>query len=179
MVEGGELGLLQKDDIAALCEFGKEQFTLTFGHLYTKEDLESYLRDAYSVEIHIGWLNDDNYRIWVYKNGDKHILGYVLCGTCNLPLENVDSEVSDRSRCGEVKRLYIAPSQFGSGLAPELMRVAMSWLTQEFDQVFLGVYSENFRAQRFYNKLGFKKVGEYGFPVGDHVDREFIFQYAR
>ena len=44
------------------------------------------------------------------------------------------------------------------------------------DAVQLSVYSENHGAQRFYERYGFTKVGEYGFPVGKTVDHEFILK---
>jgi len=37
-------------------------------------------------------------------------------------------------------------------------------------------YAQNVGAQRFYGRYGFKKVGEYGFPVGKTVDHEFILK---
>jgi RimJ/RimL family protein N-acetyltransferase len=41
-------------------------------------------------------------------------------------------------------------------------------------QFYLGVFSENHRAQRFYARNGFAKVGEYQFPVGAQMDDEDI-----
>mgnify|MGYP001551852877 CR=1 FL=1 len=42
--------------------------------------------------------------------------------------------------------------------------------------LWLGVWSENFGAQRFYARYGFEKAGEYLFPVGDTNDLEFILR---
>jgi ribosomal protein S18 acetylase RimI-like enzyme len=44
--------------------------------------------------------------------------------------------------------------------------------------LYIGVWSENFGAQRFYGRLGFTRIGKYGFPVGDHIDQEFILRRA-
>ena len=44
---------------------------------------------------------------------------------------------------------------------------------------WLGVWSGNLRAQRFYRRYGFEKAGEYNYPVGKVVDREFIFHRPR
>ncbi|HWU15100.1 MAG TPA: GNAT family N-acetyltransferase, partial [Caulobacter sp.] len=38
------------------------------------------------------------------------------------------------------------------------------------------VWSENFGAQKLYGRLGFEKVGEYHFPVGETRDLEFILR---
>jgi ribosomal protein S18 acetylase RimI-like enzyme len=42
--------------------------------------------------------------------------------------------------------------------------------------IWIGVWSENLGAQRFYARRGFEKVGEYGFPVGKTLDHEFILR---
>jgi diamine N-acetyltransferase len=53
----------------------------------------------------------------------------------------------------------------------------MAWLLAEGPRdIWIGVWSENYRAQRFYERHGFLKVGEYGFPVGGTLDHEFILR---
>ena len=42
--------------------------------------------------------------------------------------------------------------------------------------LWLGVYSENEGAQRFYARYGFEHAGEYEYPVGEARDREFIYR---
>lgn len=57
----------------------------------------------------------------------------------------------------------------------------MEWAMNYFrsintDEIYVSVFSENPRAIRFYQKYGFEKIGEYGFPVGDQVDLEWIMR---
>ena len=53
----------------------------------------------------------------------------------------------------------------------------MDWMTEQSPpDLWIGVWSENLGAQRFYARRGFQKVGEYGFHVGRTVDREFILR---
>ena len=42
--------------------------------------------------------------------------------------------------------------------------------------IWLGVWSGNDKAQAFYAKRGFAKVGEYRFRVGETLDHEFIMR---
>lgn len=52
---------------------------------------------------------------------------------------------------------------------------ALQWLeAQGGTPLYVGVWSQNLGAQRFYRRYGFHQVGEYGFRVGETVDREFI-----
>ena len=46
------------------------------------------------------------------------------------------------------------------------------------DAVQLSVFSENFGAQRFYERYGFKKVADIDFWVGNHRDDEFLYELA-
>ena len=58
-----------------------------------------------------------------------------------------------------------------------LLEAALEWLGERGrTPVYLGVWSENDGAQRLYGRYGFEKVGEYDFPVGDQLDREFILK---
>ena len=76
---------------------------------------------------------------------------------------------------GEVQRLYILRGHQGGGHGTTLLRTALEWLERDGPRtLWIGVWSENYGAQRFYARHGFEIVGEYSFMVGDHADREFI-----
>ena len=53
---------------------------------------------------------------------------------------------------------------------------SLDWLEKPGRMLWIGVWSENFGAQKLYGRLGFEKVGEYEFPVGGTRDREFILR---
>jgi diamine N-acetyltransferase len=55
----------------------------------------------------------------------------------------------------------------------------MAWLEAAGSRdLWIGVWSQNYGAQRFYARHGFEKIGEYDFPVGGTLDREFILRRA-
>lgn len=75
----------------------------------------------------------------------------------------------------EIYRLYLLEGHHSKGIGHALMLAAIEYAkAQNASEMTLGVYSENIRAQTFYGRYGFKKIGEYEFIVGDHSDREFI-----
>ena len=55
---------------------------------------------------------------------------------------------------------------------------ALGWLGERYGEApqWIGVWSENLRAQSLYRAYGFEKAGEYIFPVGETQDLEFIFR---
>ena len=157
-------------DAQVLSGIGARTFAETFGHLYPPDDLARFLEDAYSVERTRADLADPAKAAWLVER-DGEAIGFALAGPCALPHPEVTPD------CGELKRLYFIKEAQGGGLGARLFAETMAWLQREKPRsVWIGVWSENHGAQRFYARHGFVKVGEYGFEVGGTVDREFILR---
>ncbi|HEY9236064.1 MAG TPA: GNAT family N-acetyltransferase [Phenylobacterium sp.] len=157
-------------DAAVLAELGARTFSDTFAHLYAPEDLEAFLADAYSLKRTGADLANPAKALWLVEAGGEAI-GYALAGPCDLPHPEVTPA------CGELKRFYLLKDWQGVGVGGRLFAEVMAWLEREGPRdIWIGVWSENFGAQRFYGREGFSKVGEYGFRVGRTVDREFILR---
>lgn len=158
------------DDAQTLSALGSRTFVETFAHLYDPADLQAYLAEAYGLERTRKDLADPAKASWLVE-ADGVAIGYALAGPCGLPHD----EVTPSS--GELKRIYFLQGHQGGGLGKRLFAEVMDWLQKDGPRdVWIGVWSENYGAQRFYERHGFEKVGEYGFPVGKTVDREFILK---
>lgn len=158
------------DDIQTLAEVGRATFTETFGHLYPPEDLETFLNAAYGTDYLAEALADPGRALWLVEQ-EGQAVGHALAGPCDLPHPAVGPGAL------EVKRLYLRKSVQGGGLGARLFETILAWLDRDGPQdLWLGVWSDNHGAQRFYRRYGFAPVGEDGFPVGATVDREFIFR---
>lgn len=155
------------DDAETLVALSTDTFTETFGHLYAPEDLETFLDSAYDLDKHKKLLADPDYGVWLLEDGDDSV-GYVLAGPCGLPHDDVQPDDQ------EIKRLYVRSTHQSSGYGAHLMDTALNWIGDK--TVWLGVWSENYGAQRFYERYGFGEVGEYFFEVGEHRDQEYIFK---
>ncbi|MDB5496298.1 MAG: histone acetyltransferase [Phenylobacterium sp.] len=157
-------------DAAALAAIGARTFGDTFGHLYPAADLERFLAEAYCLESTLADLADPAKAAWLVEAGDE-VVGFALAGPCTLPHAEVTPD------CGELKRLYLLKPWQNGGLGARLFAETIAWLQAHGPRtVWIGVWSENHGAQRFYARHGFEKVGEYGFQVGDTVDHEYIFR---
>jgi GNAT superfamily N-acetyltransferase len=158
-------------DASALAEVGRDTFVETFAHLYPAHDLAAFLAQAYTPDAFAGYLGGDEHGLWIAELDDR-ALGYVQAGPCTLPHPEVTPD------CGEVKRLYVRQETQGSGLGTLLLAVALNWLDAPGRRLWIGVWSQNFGAQRLYARHGFERVGEYQFPVGRTLDDEFILSRA-
>lgn len=157
-------------DAETLSAIGARTFADTFGHLYPPEDLEPFLAEAYGLQRTLADLADPTKASWLVE-ADGQAVGYALAGACGLP----HAEVTPA--CGELKRIYLLQGWQGGGLGRRLFGEVMAWLLDGGPRdIWIGVWSENHGAQRFYARHGFEKVGEYGFPVGRTVDHEFILR---
>jgi ribosomal protein S18 acetylase RimI-like enzyme len=157
-------------DAETLAAIGAATFTETFGHLYPAEHLATFIAEAYDVGRTRADLADPAKASWLVDAGPETI-GYASVGGCALPHPEVTPA------CGELKRIYLKGAWQQSGLGARLYAEALAWLERGGPRtIWLGVWSENLKAQKFYARHGFTKVGEYGFHVGDTVDREFILR---
>lgn len=157
------------DDDDALASLSAATFTETFGHLYPPEDLQEFLDRTCTPRACREVLEQATSGVWLAVHEDAGPIGFVHAGRCKLPVQNPEP------RAGEIKQLYVLARYQNLHLGTKLMDIALDWLAGEgFTPIYIGVWSQNHGAQRFYARYGFSKVGEYGFPVGKTVDREFI-----
>ncbi|WP_161829842.1 GNAT family N-acetyltransferase [Steroidobacter agaridevorans] len=159
------------EDAVVLAELGGATFTETFGHLYPPEDLQEFLTRSHTPESWARTLGDPNRGVFVVEHPSGRKIGFIVVGACKLPVENLEAQ------SGEIQQLYVLAEFHNLRLGRRLMDLGLEWLaSQGRAPLYIGVWSENYGAQRFYERYGFSKVGEYGFPVGKTVDREFILK---
>ena len=157
-------------DAPVLSSLSVDTFTETFGHLYPPEDLAFYLALAYAPESQAELIADPAYGVWLAER-DGRAIGYAVAGPAGLP--HPDVAQGD----GELKRLYVLASHQNGGWGGRLFDEAERWLLRDGPRtLWVGVWSENLGAQRFYARHGFAKVGTYEFPVGRVRDLEFILR---
>jgi diamine N-acetyltransferase len=157
-------------DAEALAELGARTFTETFGRLYPPQDLAAFLAEAHAPARVAQDLADPAKAAWLALVEGRPV-GYALAGPCDLPHPDVTPH------CGELKRLYLLAQHRNAGLGRRLFAAAMDWLQAHGPRtVWIGVWSENHGAQRFYAREGFERVGDYGFRVGASLDHEYILR---
>ncbi len=160
-------------DLECLVAIGRDTFTEKFAHLYTAEDLETFLAAAHSREWYDAAIADPSVGVWLIRDKEAdegaNVAAYGVCGPNALPIKR------PTPKAAEIKRVYVRDAYQNKRLGRRLMDVMLDWLDEMgLHPVYVGVYSDNRSAQRFYGAYGFVKVGEYEFLVGRHRDREFI-----
>lgn len=158
------------DDAQALSTLARATFVESFGHLYAREDLDAFLDEAYAIDRQATILAHPDYAVFLL-DADGRAVGHCAAGPCGL----LHPEASPAD--GEIKRLYVLAEAQNGGQGRRLMDAALAWLERDGPRrLWIGVYSENVGAQRFYARYGFEKVGTYEFAVGRVRDLEFILR---
>jgi ribosomal protein S18 acetylase RimI-like enzyme len=102
-------------------------------------------------------------------DGPDRLRGYTMLAFDPPPLEG------DWRRPLEVKRIYVEPASHGTGLAQELMDVAVQRARQGgHDWIWLGTNEQNERALAFYSRAGFQVVGRRTFSVAHSIECDFV-----
>lgn len=158
-------------DASALSELAVSSFTDTFGHLYSAENLNLFLAQTHSLAAVTQELLSPMRRFRVAEESGRMVAYCKLGFDHTLPLDLPGRKVM------ELKQLYIRSSHFGTGVADNLMEWAIETASnQNMDDIVLSVYSDNPRAQRFYQRYGFVHAANCFFMVGAHRDDEFLYR---
>lgn len=160
-------------DIPALVALSRASFTDAFGHLYAPSDLAAFLDEHRAPEKFAAYVASPDVAVIVAEEGDA-LLGY--CVTYFEAHFDERPEPHPEKSC-VLSQLYCAQEATGRGIGAafveEVFRTARE---RGCDAVQLSVYSENFGAQRFYERYGFTKVADIDFWVGNHRDDEFLME---
>lgn len=160
-------------DVPALAALARESFVAAFGHFYKPEDLAAFLAEYRTPERYRAHLADPPTLVQLAEV-DGRLAAYCLIVRGELHDEQPEPRPE---RPVFLSQLYCDAEATGAGLGAMLMEWAIAasraW---GGDAIQLSVFSENFGAQRFYQRYGFAKVADIGFWVGNHRDDEFLYE---
>jgi len=138
-----------------------------------RENIDQFCATRLSPESFEAYLFDPQIRIW-FANEEVELTGYVM-SVSGEPDDPVVAKAVSARPTVEISKIYVRVSAHGSGVAQQLMSVAVEEAKAEGAQsVWLGVNQQNERANTFYERSGFLVVGERRFQVGDSREEDFV-----
>jgi ribosomal protein S18 acetylase RimI-like enzyme len=160
-----------RKDLQLLVEMGKRTFYETFAAENNPEDMANYLGEAFSEErIQQELLILESVFLLIQDTPEAVLpLGYArLVGESLLPGMPMAEPI-------EVSRLYLEAAAIGQGYGSQLMQACLDYgMQQGFQTIWLGVWEKNFRAQRFYERWGFRRVGSMPFQLGRDIQTDWV-----
>lgn len=134
------------------------------------EDMHAYISEAFSVEQTRRELADSNATFFIAEI-DGAMIGYA-----KLQERTTEECVADKNPI-ELSRLYILQEFHGQGIAGKLMDECFATAKEKnYQTMWLGVWEHNLRAQRFYEKLGFRQVGNHVFQLGSDAQIDWVME---
>lgn len=159
-------------DAESLMPLAIEIFNDTFAShpLNKPEDMQAYIAEAFSLEQLQNEFSDKNTVIFIAEIEEK------MVGYAKLHEHSTEACVSDDDPI-ELQRLYVSKDFHGLGVAGSLMNKCFAEAqSKNYQTLWLGVWEHNYRAQRFYEKLGFKKVGTHIFVLGSDPQTDWVME---
>lgn len=158
---------------AQLAEMGRRMFHDTYATQNRPEDMAAYEAATFGPDLQMAELQDPD-TIFLLAQMVQEVVGYAklkLHSTLGLHPEKTPEERL------EIERLYVAEDWIGTGLGASLMRRAIEEARQQGCRaVVLGVWEHNHRAREFYQRFGFKQIGEHAFTIGTDVQNDLILR---
>jgi len=160
------------DDAKLLTDLSYTTFWDAFAHhpKNAPDDLAHYMRQAFSIEQISEELADERNIFLVAHIGEKP------AGYAKLIIESREDGIT-AERPIELSRLYSHQEYLGKGVGQNLMDACFELARAGgHDVMWLGVWEFNPRAQRFYEKNGFRSVGKHTFQLGSDPQTDLLMQ---
>jgi len=159
-------------DAPQISVLGAHTFTTSFGYSLPAVDLKAYLESAYSIPSISSDIANPNITTIVAcpALSPEIVIGFsqLTRGTSEPCLEGYEKIV-------ELQRLYVSPDFHGGGVGRMLVESVERVAREEgFVTMWLGVWEDNFKAQKVYERIGFAKVGSHDFVMGSCVQTDWI-----
>lgn len=162
-------------DAAAIAACAQDCFMATFGHIaYPPGDREAFLHDRMSPERYARDLADPARALRIARATDGTVAGFINLGPNDLPMPTGEPP---RAQTFELDQLYLRPAAQGTGLADHFMAFAHAEaVARGFTAMYLSVFIDNVRAQRFYTRHGYVEVGKNPYRVGNTIDDDRVWR---
>lgn len=149
-------------DLTTLQAIAAESFTATFAPYNDVRSITEYVVNNYQLPTLQAEVTAPTSATF-FLEGNGQPLGYLKLNWGPAQTEpNFPGAI-------EIQRIYLLPAVWGQGLGHHLMDFALTYArTHHFNQIWLGVWQKNERAQHFYARYGFQPVSTHCFWMGDH-----------
>jgi ribosomal protein S18 acetylase RimI-like enzyme len=158
------------NDLAVIQQVGQETFFETFVQSNTEADMKKYLAESFNDEkVKAELANPDSLFFIAWEEGNP--IGYLKVNTGNAQTDLQDVNAL------EIERIYVKSAYHGKKVANRLYEKALE-VAQSLQKsyMWLGVWEENPRAIRFYEKNGFVAFDKHLFMLGDDEQTDILMR---
>lgn len=158
------------EQVELLQAISRQTFFDTFGADNSEEDMADYLDQAYAREKLLAELeNPASFFFFAWQK--DHVVGYA-----KINIESAQTEEMSPNAL-ELERIYVKSDSKHQGIGSQLFQQTLQ-VAKELGKtkVWLGVWEHNQAARHFYQKLGFRQIGEHIFQLGQDAQRDILME---
>ncbi|ALO68336.1 hypothetical protein AS189_05140 [Arthrobacter alpinus] len=165
-------------DAPALAELAALTFPLACPPSSPKAEISAFVQAHLGPDTFAAYLADPLRVIFVAEDKAPLSSDRLLAYTMLVDTPPADADVAvlvSAPDAIEFSKCYAHPDTHGHGVGTSIMAASLDWIaSQGRQQTWLGVNSENERAQKFYRKHGFAVVGTRSFQLGKQIEHDYV-----
>ncbi len=143
---------------------------------HTTDEAKAAFIAAHLSEASFTRYLDDPARVIFGAESEGALAGYTMLVTGEPTDADVAAAATLRPTV-ELSKCYVHPGAHGAGVASALMAERLAEAAASGPRgMWLGVNQLNARAQRFYGKHGFTRVGVKRFLVGERYEDDYVYE---
>jgi diamine N-acetyltransferase len=159
-------------EVEMLVELAARTFYDAFAATNTPENMRAYMASTFTIEQMTTELHDPH-STFLLAELEGQPVGYAKL------LRGAAPECVSAQPAVELVRLYVEQNVLGAGVGAALMQACLAAARRAgFQSIFLGVWEHNPRAQAFYRKWGFERVGQHVFQMGAEAQTDWWMMRA-
>lgn len=162
--------LVSIEDYKSVQLIGRETFYETFAESNSEEDMQKYLSDSFSDNQVKAELSNKESLFFIAWE-DNTPIGYL-----KINIGEAQTELQDPLAL-EIERIYVKATHHGKKIGQKLYDKAFEIAEQTNKKsIWLGVWEENPRAIRFYEKNGFVAFDKHIFRMGKDEQTDIMMR---
>ncbi|REA58084.1 GNAT family N-acetyltransferase [Dyadobacter luteus] len=158
------------EDLASILQIAKETFFETFAPHNSQEDMEQYAQDKLTLGKLQGELLNPDSQFYILSDAGRAV-GYL-----KVNFGSAQTELHDEASM-EIERIYVKSEYHGKKLGQLLYDKALEVAAGSgVTYIWLGVWEENAKATRFYEKNGFVAFDKHAFRMGTDEQTDIMMK---
>ncbi len=147
-----------------------ETFTETFGEDNNQDDMNDYVATKLTLnQLESELLNPNSFFYFAQK--ENEILGYLKLNTKSAQTEDQGNDAL------EIERIYVKKEFHGLKVGQFLFNESLNFAKEiKVKRIWLGVWEENKRAIKFYEKNGFTVFDKHIFVLGNDEQTDYLME---
>ena len=169
-MENISIRLADLSDANTLCKIGAKTFFETYAQRNSVVDMQQYLAANFNKQAVAKQIEHAGSTFYIAYLENEPI-GYLKLNTAEA---QTDLKEHDSI---EIERIYVLAAYHGKNIGQLLYQKAVTMAKEKGkSSIWLGVWEQNPRAIRFYEKQGFEKFDTHIFVVGSEEQTDYLMR---